>query len=178
MSKVLVVVYSFAGASRRVAQLLSQQQGWQLAEIRTVRPRSGVLGALRCLLDSLFGRCPEISYDGPLPRQFDAVVLVSPIWAQRLAGPMRSFVVRRRDHLPEVAMVSVMGARGAPKAVAEVGRIVGRTPFLSIAFTTREVDDRSFATRLQVFGTAVGSSRHSQAVVRPGTMTHQLPVEV
>jgi hypothetical protein len=70
--------------------------------------------------DSLFRRCPEIRYDGPLPRNFDAVVLVSPIWALRLAGPMRSFAARRRDHLPDVAVISVMGGRGAPNAVAEI----------------------------------------------------------
>jgi hypothetical protein len=177
MSKVLVVVYSYTSTSRRVARLLSQQQGWQLGEITEVRPRSGVLGALRCLLDSLLRRCPEIRYDGPLPRQFDAVVLVSPIWAQRLAGPMRSFVARRRDHLPDVAVVSVMGDRGAPKAVAEIGRIIGRAPFLSTAFTTREVDDLGFAVRLQALGTALGtalgSSRQSQAVVRPAVLSPQ-----
>ena len=177
MSKVLVVVYSYTSTSRRVARLLSQQQGWQLVEITEVRPRSGVLGALRCLLDSLLRRCPEIRYDGPLPRQFDAVVLVSPIWAQRLAGPMRSFVARRRDHLPDVAVVSVMGDRGAPKAVAEIGRILGRAPFSSTAFTTREVDDLGFAVRLQALGTALGtalgSSRQSQAVVRPAVLSPQ-----
>ena len=108
-----------------------------------------------------------------MPRQFDAVVLVSPIWAQRLAGPMRSFLARRRDHLPDVAVVSVMGDRGAPKAVAEIGRIIGRAPFLSTAFTTQEVNDLGFAVRLQALGTALGSSRQSQAVVRPAVLSPQ-----
>ena len=104
-------------------------------------------------------------------------VLVSPIWAQRLAGPMRSFVARRRDHLPDVAVVSVMGGRGAPNAVAEIGRIIGRAPFLSTAFTTQEVDDLSFALRLRALGTtlgtALGSSKQSQAVVRPAVLSPQ-----
>ena len=155
MNKVLVVVYSYTGTSRRVAQLLCSQQGWRLEEIAEVRARRGASGRLRCLLDSLFRRRPRISYDGPPPRDFDVVVLVSPIWGLHLAGPMRSFVARRRDHLPEVAVVSVMGGRGAPNAVAEIGRIVGRAPILSTAFTKREVDNSSFATRLQAFGTAV-----------------------
>ncbi|HJS02688.1 MAG TPA: flavodoxin [Variovorax sp.] len=173
MSKVLVVVYSYTRTSRRVARLLSQQQGWQLGEITEVRPRSGVLGALRCRLDSLLRRCPEIRYHGPSPRQFDAVVLVSPIWAQRLAGPMRSFVAQRRDDLPDVAVVSVMGDHGAPKAVAEIGRILGRAPFSSTAFTTREVDDLGFAVRLQPLGKALGSARQPQAVARPAVLSPQ-----
>jgi len=173
MSKVLVVAYSYTGTSRRVAQLLCRQQGWRLAEIAEVRPRSGASGTLRCLLDSLFRRGPAIRYDGPLPREFDAVVLVSPIWGLRLAGPMRSFVARRRDHLPDVALVSVMGGRSAANAVAEIGRLLGRAPLLSTSFTMQEVDDGSFAGRLQAFGTALRSAKDSQAVVRPVTLSPQ-----
>lgn len=47
----------------------------------------------RRVLDSLLRRRPGIRYQGPDPADFRAVVLVSPIWMYRLAGPMRSFVV-------------------------------------------------------------------------------------
>jgi hypothetical protein len=173
MSKILVVVYSYTSTSRRVAELLSSQQGWQLAEITERRPRGGGLGILRCLLDSLFRRCPEIRYDGPPPIGFDAVVLVSPIWGLQLAGPMRSFVAKWRDGLPKVAVASVMGGRGAPNAAAEIGRIIGRAPILATAFTVREVDDGSFATRLHAFGTALRSSIEPGAVVRPVILSPQ-----
>ena len=173
MSKVLVVVYSYTGTCRRVAEILCSQQGWRRAEIVETRPRSGAFGTLRCLLDSLFRRQPAILCDGPLPRDFDAVVLVSPIWALQLAGPMRSFVARQRDHLPDVAVVSVMGGQGSPNAVAEIARLLGRDPILSTALTMREVDDGSCADRLQAFATAVSSAKDSKAVVRPITLSPQ-----
>ena len=81
MSKILAVVYSYTGTSRRLAQLLVAQQQWPLGEVRDARPRSGVAGASRCLLDSFFHRHPEIRYNGPNLNEFDAVVLISPIWA-------------------------------------------------------------------------------------------------
>jgi len=173
MSKVLVVIYSYSGTCRRLAQLLCSQQGWSMAEISELSPRSGVLGTWRCLLDSWLRRCPAISYDGPPPSDFDAVVLVAPIWAYRLAGPMRSFVASRREQLPDVAVVSVMGSRGAPNAVAEIGQLIGRSPILSTAFTTREVEDGSYAARLQAFGTAVQTAEDTQAVVRPSIWSPQ-----
>jgi len=173
MNKILVVVYSYTGTSRRVAELLCSQQGWPMAEIVETRPRAGAFGSWRCLLDSLFHRQPAIRYDGPKTKDFDAVVLVSPIWGQRLAGPMRSFVGTRRHHLPDVAVVSVMGGRGAPHAVAEISRLIGRAPILDTAFTTREVDSGSFAARLQGFGTAVRGAEGTQPVVRPVTLSPQ-----
>lgn len=110
---------------------------------------------------------------GQPPQDFDVVVLVSPIWGLQLAGPMRSFATQMRDHLPDVAVVSVMGGRGGPNAVAEIGRIIGRAPIFSTSFTMREVDDGSFAARLQAFGTAVRGMEDSQATVRPVTLSPQ-----
>jgi len=173
MSNVLVIVYSYTGTSRRVAELLCSQQNWQLANITEVRPRAGALGSLRCMIDSFLRRQPAVRYDGPPPGDFDAVVLVSPIWMLQLASPMRAFVARQHDRLPDVAVLSVMGGQGAPNAAAEIGRILGRAPILSSSVTMREVDDGSFAARLLAFGTAVRDAENSHAVVRPVTLSPQ-----
>jgi hypothetical protein len=173
MNNVLVIVYSCTGTSRRVAELLCSQQNWHIANVTEVRPRSGALGSLRCVLDSLFRRQPPIRYDGPPPGDFDAVVLVSPIWMLRLAGPMRSFVARQRQRLPDVAVLSVMGGQGASNAAAEIADLLGRAPILSSSVTMREVDDGSCAARLQAFGTAVGSAEDSRDAVRPVTLSPQ-----
>ena len=169
MSKSLAIAYSHTGTSRRLAQLLVAQQQWTLAEVREARRRSGVLGTWRCLLDSFFHHCPQIRYDGPNPSEFDAVVLVSPIWTYRLAGPTCSFVASQRASLRDVAVISVMGESGAPNAVAEVSRRIGRPPLMNAAFWTREVEDGSCAGRLQAFGKAVREAKDSSLVVRPST---------
>ena len=116
MSKVLVIFYSYTGTARRLAQLLCAQQGWAMAEVLERRPRTGARGTWRCVLDSVFRRRPAFRYQGPIPDGFDVVMLIAPIWVSRLAGPMRSFVHDRRTMLPDVAVLSVMGSRGAPAA--------------------------------------------------------------
>jgi hypothetical protein len=173
MSEVLVVTYSYTGTCRQLAQLLCSQQGWPMAEISEISPRIGLQGTARCLLDSWRHRRPPIHYEGPPPEQFDAVVLVSPIWAYRLAGPMRSFVTLMRERLPDVAVVSVMGNSGAPNAVAEIGQLLDRSPILSTAFTTREVQDGSCAGWLQAFGTALQNAEDPEAVLRPAAWSPQ-----
>ena len=173
MNQVLVISYSNTGTCRRLAQLLCGQQDWLMAEILDVQPRSGIWGTWRCLLDSWLRRCPPIRYTGPQPSEFGVVVLVAPIWAYRLAGPMRSFVTSRRDQLPRVAVVSAMGGQGAPNAVAEIGALLGRSPLLSTAFTAREVEDGSCAARLQAFGTAVETSQNTQTATRAAAWSPQ-----
>lgn len=173
MSKVLVIVYSNTGRSRKVAQLLCSQQNWPMAELTDTVPRSGLIGNLRCLLDSIFRRRPAIRYHGPHPQGFDAVMLVFPIWALRLAAPMRSFVARQGAQLSDAAVLSVMGGEGAPDADAEITQLMGRPPLLSMAVTAREVDSGSCAERLQAFGDAVGRAKEPPASVRPVTRAPQ-----
>ncbi len=172
MSKnVLVVVYSYTGTSTAVAKLICIQQNWSLAWIEETGSRRGAWGSWRCLLDSFLHRHPPIKYHGPPPGDFDAVVLVSPIWGLQLAGPMRSFVAAERARLPDVAVVSVMGGRGGPNAAAEIADVLGRAPILTTVVTAREVDDGTCAALLQAFGTAVQSAEDSNAVVRPTTLS-------
>mgnify|MGYP001550631777 CR=1 FL=1 len=172
MSKILVVVYSYTGTCRRLAELLCDEQGWPIAEVTDARPRSGALGTWRCLLDSWLRRQPPIHYTGLPPDDFDAVVLVAPIWAYRLAGPMRTFVASRRGHLPEVAVAPVMGGSGASNAITEIGHLLGRVPILSAAFTAREVEDGSCAARLRAFGDGVRAAQAAD-VTRPAIWSPQ-----
>ena len=132
MDKVLVVFYSYTGTCRQLAQLLSAQLGWPTGEIVDAHSRSGPTGTLRCVADTLLRRRPLIRYDGPDPKAFDAVVLVSPIWVYGLAGPMRSFIAERAADLRQVAAISAMGAQGASNAVAEIARLLGHAPVLTI----------------------------------------------
>jgi hypothetical protein len=85
-------------------------------------------------------------------------VLVSPIWAGRMAGPMRSFVATLGVFPPQVAMVNLMGGSGAPNAVREVGTLLGHPPLLTAAYLQREVRDGSYASQLKAFADAVQSS--------------------
>ncbi|WOB10638.1 flavodoxin [Piscinibacter gummiphilus] len=158
MRKVLVVTYSNTGTSLQVAKRLCALQGWTLGEIEETRSRRGVLGTWRCVLDSLLRRHPTIDYFGPLPARFGMVVLVAPIWMYRLAGPMRSFVARYKAQLQNFAVISLMGSRGAPNAVAEIGEITGHSPVLSTAFTAREVEDGSYSLRLRAFAQAIAET--------------------
>ena len=171
MSNGLVVFYTLTGTCRRVTELLCIQQGWSRGEVQEIVPRdSGLRGSLRCIADSWGRRRPDVRYIGPDPREFDIVVLVAPVWLQRLAGPMRSFVARWRDQLPRVAVISVMNGRGAPDAVAEIGRLLERAPELSASFASREVDEGACAARLQAFGDALGVPEGARPV-RPATLS-------
>jgi hypothetical protein len=166
MSKTLVIVYSFTGTGRTLAQELCKQQAWPLGEVLELRPRAGDWGRIRCVLDSLLRRHPNVRYLGPPPRDFDLVVLIAPIWLRRLAGPMRSFVANYADSLPDIAVLTVMGSSDSPSAAAEIACLAERTPMLDATFTAPEIRGGACAARLHAFAEALRAKRRAASPVR------------
>lgn len=80
--KTLILYYSYGGNTRRVAQMIQKEVGGDLAEIQTVQPYTGDYNAVvdqgQREIDS--GFCPELK---PLTvdlKDYDTVVLGSPVW--------------------------------------------------------------------------------------------------
>lgn len=163
MDGILVVFYTYTGTCRKLARLLCEQMGWPSGEVVEVRPRAASRGTLLCVAESLLHRRPAIRYQGPDPKDFDIVVLVSPVWVYGIASPMRSFLAERRDDLRHVAVVSAMDSRGGTGAAAQIGQLLGREPLVATAFTARAVDDGSCAPRLQAFGRSLRQTERAVA---------------
>lgn len=164
--RVLVVVYSHTGTAAQLARQLCAQHDWSLGEIFDQCARTGWVGTLRCVLDTLFERSPAIRYEGADPAEFDRVVLIAPIWLYQLAGPMRSFVDQYRFALSQVAVIAVMGGEGGPNAANEIAHHLGRNPVASASFTTRTVQSGDHLESLTAFAAQV-TAAPSQTERRP-----------
>lgn len=172
MDSIMVVCYSHTGVSLRAAQLLCSHHGWPLGEIADPRPR----GTWRCVLDSLLRRRPAFRYTGPDPADYRTVVLVSPVWMYRLAGPMRSFVAHHAQALRRVVAIETMNAGGASNAFGEIARLLGHGLVDAAAFTAREIEDGSGTARLLAFGDALQpGSTATQRTHRPAWTAHADP---
>ena len=162
MSEILVISYSNTGPSRLLAEMLCKQQGWPMAEISEVQPRCGLSGQLSCLLDSWLRRQPSICYTGPHPNEYDAVVLIAPIWSWRLAGPVRSFLKLMSAQLPDIAMISVTHSFEIVDALAEISSLTGCFPVLSTIFNPDEINNENCLAKLQIFSKETENAEHSQ----------------
>ena len=175
MDNILVVFYTYTGVSRRAAQLLATHRGWPVGEVWDADPRAGLLGGLRCIFDSLFQRRPAIRYEGPDPAGFQTVIIISPIWAYRMAGPMRSFLAENAPKLPRFAVVTLMNAAGATNAVKEAEQLVGRRAISTLDLLSRDFKDGSATARLLQFGEAVdqhSSNSSKRDLTQAGDTVH------
>lgn len=139
--RTLIAYYSMSGNTERLAGELRAAlgPGADLEPIREPRPRRGALGALRGMLDSLFRRTPPIEPAAHDPAAYDLLVLGGPVWAGRIAGPVRSYVQRLGEKVPRVAFFCTLGGHGADSAFLELEGLCHRAPQTTLAVDARHL---------------------------------------
>jgi flavodoxin len=108
--KNLIVYYSFTRNNAKLADHLQRQLNCDVASIETVKKRSG----LSILLDLVFKRKPKLKPIGVRLSDYDHIILASPIWAGKIATPLRSFLIEQREEFKSYSFITVCGG-GNPK---------------------------------------------------------------
>ena len=133
--RILVVFYSHSGHTRQVAAEIARRCGADMEEILDARPSAGACAALRSIWDSLTGAIPPIEAMSKNPADYDLVILGTPVWAWRVASPMRSYVMRHVLHFRRLAFFCTEGGGGDRRVFSELRRLCRQTP-VSTLFVT------------------------------------------
>jgi len=128
MNDILIAYYSMGGNTRRVAEEIRAATGADLEEIREPHPRRGLPGVVRALFDATLRRRPAILAGTHDLGDYDLVVIGGPIWASRLAAPVRTFAQRHAAGAKRVAFFCTEGGQGADAAYADLERLSHRHP--------------------------------------------------
>ncbi|WP_020648790.1 flavodoxin family protein [Solimonas variicoloris] len=161
----LVVFYSRSGHTRRLAQLLAVRLDADLDEIHELNPRRGLLGLARCLYDVLFGREPPITAATEPPQTYARVIVGGPVWADHVAGPVRSYLTRHADELRRVAFFCSC-AHGGGQALADMASLCEREPDAVLAVTEAEFE-RGAAAAIDAFVSALQQAAAAQTLTAP-----------
>ena len=145
----VVVFYTYSGNSRRTAERIAAARNADLVEIHDVRPRPrGVRNYWRSGFNSMFGRSPAILPTRPI-RADERVILCCPIWAGKIAAPVRSWL---NDHGREVKDIAVVLHSGFPsdwpKATAEIGRLTRCAGFYATDIGGSDYKEPRYARRV------------------------------
>lgn len=96
-----IIYYSRTGRTRLIAHyirdlLTTSKHQVDLYELRCVREYGN--NFLRMLIDVLLGRTVEFSgTEGYDPKNYDLLIVGTPIWVGRISPPLKSFLIKYRD---------------------------------------------------------------------------------
>lgn len=167
-SRILVVYFSRSGSTARVASYLADELDADLDAIEEPRSRAGIGGYVRSAFEAVAKGLPTIQTRRD-PRDYDLVVLGTPVWGGTMASPVRSYIHEHNESLAKTAFFVVMGGRGGDDTVREMQMACGVGARPSCVFRQEEVEHDRDLARCEDFiqrihGGAIGKASPARAV--------------
>lgn len=127
--KTLIVYFSFSGNNEMLALELGKMLNCDVVKIKEVKKRIG----FSIFLDVLFNRTPRIKDHGKNIDEYDHIIFVAPIWASKIASPLKSFLLLEKNNIQRYSFISVCaGSRDQKtKIESELLRLVGKRPVIT-----------------------------------------------
>lgn len=156
--RILVVCYSVTGRTRQVATEVARACGADLETIIDRADRTGLFGHLRSVLEAVLEQRPAIRESRRLPGQYDLIVVGTPVWARRMASPVRSWLVRHRPHLARVAFFCTSEGNGDAQVLGDLAAVCGQPPVATLALHASRIEQRTHRRRVESFASQLRSA--------------------
>ncbi len=146
----LVVYYSRTGYTKNLAESISSEIGCEIEKIEDMKDRSGVIGYLRSGWGAFRDKRPTIKKPEYDPSEFDVTIIGTPVWAQRPATPVMTYLDRYSDRLNKAAYFCTLGGSGAEKTMSRMEHLA-KEPLDTLSLTTNTVKEGDYQHEVRRF---------------------------
>jgi flavodoxin len=150
--KALIVYYSRSGHTRKIAHELIERCNADSEEIALVdEPGTGMLGYLSAGWSALTRKEAKLKPTRKNPRNYDVVILGTPVWNYALSPPVRAYAKQHAHEFKKVAFFCTEGGSGDQKAFAQLAQACGKQPIATLAVTEKELPAQAHRAALDKF---------------------------
>ena len=97
------------------------------------------------------------------PADFDLVVIGTPVWAARVAPPVRSFIEKNRGKLKNVALFCTEGSTNGAHALGQAAELIGSAPRAELIVTEAELASGAYRGKVEEFVKAITAAAAAPA---------------
>ncbi len=148
--KFLIVFYSRTGTIKRLAEAISIVLKCDLEEIREPGSRSGLLGYLRSGKEAAWKEMPRILKPIKNPKNYDVVIIGTPVWSATVSSPVRSYMYENKDKFKRVAFFSSCDVIGGI-TFHEMARLCRKKPLAALEMKTFEIRKGGYIQKINEF---------------------------
>jgi flavodoxin len=149
--KTLIVYYSRTGTTKKAAEAIAKTLKAGIEEIVDMKKRSGWQNYLSSGRDALRKKLTEIRPIKNNPKNYDMIILGTPIWAGRMAPAVRTYISQNKKAFKRVAFFCTMGGSGDKSAFKDMQESAGKKPEATLTLMTKEVANNDFSEKLGRF---------------------------
>ncbi|MBU6154556.1 MAG: hypothetical protein KGP28_09675 [Bdellovibrionales bacterium] len=151
--KILLIYYSRSGNTRALAGKLIEKIGCDWVELRPEASfHRRVTGYLKAIGHSLLKRTPKLQNTGKKIASYELVIIGGPLWAGRIASPVRTFLRENRNEFKKVAFfVTQGGTSGGERVLRQMELDAGTSPVASLVVSERNLKGQPLKNAVQGF---------------------------
>jgi len=139
--KVLVVYYSKAGNTERVAKDVASALHADIEKLIDKKNRNGLWAFFGAGRDAMKKNRTGLEPLQKDPANYDLVVLGTPVWAGNITPAIRTYLDMNRDKLKNTAYIITSGSTPAEKVIPSCEELAGKKPMAYAGFTAEELKD-------------------------------------
>lgn len=125
--KSLIVFYSHTGNNEKLALELKERMKCDIHKISEVKTRK----TISILLNFFFKQNSNLSRSNITIKEYDKIILISPIWGGKIASPMRTFIKQEKNNIEKYFYITICNGEigQKEKIITELYSIVERKPY-------------------------------------------------
>lgn len=172
MARTLIIFYSRTGNTRKVAETIGAELDADIEQIRDARPRKGLFrGWWRSISEVRKGLEAEILPVRKNMKDYDLVILGTPVWASCMSSPLRTYLARSKAEIRDIAVFVTEGANGGLAVIDQIAALVGKQPVASLIVRVSDLKSGAFRKASADFVKSLGTRAQNDSVLANGAAT-------
>lgn len=139
--KTLIVYYSRTQQTKKIAEAIQKNLDCDIEEISVGEKYNGVIGYIKGGFDASAKRVCEINKITKNPKDYDLVIIGTPVWASTMATPIYSYLKEYGGQIKSLASFCTCGGSGYEKTFKNITKITGTTPIATMYLTKKEIEN-------------------------------------
>jgi len=149
--KSLVVYYSRTGNTKKVAEDIARTLHCDIEEIKDEKKRKGFIGYMRSGREAMRKQNITLSELKNQPKNYELVIIGTPIWAWTMSSPIRTFLEQYKADLPTVAFFSTSDSSPGEKTFSYMQEVCGKQPTNTLSVTKKDLTTNNYQEQIKQF---------------------------
>jgi len=147
----LVVYYSRTGRTKKLAEDIKNSLTCDIEEIFDTVKRSGPFGYLRSGRQAMKETLTVLKDSKRDLSLYDLIIIGTPVWANSLSAPVRTYLHQNKDHLNKVAFFCSYGGSGFENTFSQMEELCKKKPVGVLAVEAMDVLKENYADKVKKF---------------------------
>lgn len=139
--KALVVYYSRTNVTKEIAEKIQNKMDCDIEEITDNKKYKGKIGYMKGGFNAAMGRTSDINPISKNPKDYDIVIVGTPVWASNMATPINTYLQKYCDNIKDIASFCTCISGGYEKTLEKIAIVSKKQLKATMFLTAKDIEN-------------------------------------